>query len=642
VSIQRISQGSTGQASVASISFTPGTHQDGDLLLAVLLSRSDHVFTASNGGWTLAAHVGGTSSQAYPDLKVYTRICNAASDPTSYTFADADSSNAGRPSVAWFVFRGVDATSPFAAGPTTSGPFFNTASPTAPAVTPDIASALVFFVLGAYASNSVFSSETIPSGTTLECNQNTQMPLVIASETGPAANTSTGTGVFATSPATGQGVSLTFALRPSGVFPQPTETISMPAFGKVGTSVTASSSAAESGGSITGYAWSITSAPAGSTAALSGAATSSASFTPDKAGTFTLQCVATDNHGDTVTASASTLARDTTKITVGQVVTRSGTSASSVTLASPTHDTDDMILAIVGWWSQHTEFTPSDSGWAAGPSTDVGQAYGTAFKLYTRTTHLSSYTFAAGSDSGSKPIVALIDLAGVDPSYPFDDFGSIDRVFGLTSVAGPQINPDIAGALILHILGLWPAHYPTPIGATTPSGLAEILNTSGDGSPNGMLAGYLTQSAAGGSTLEAFTCDDTPSPGSPMVVALRRNGIFGPPKVSINASSFIEWRDSFTSTVTATSPGASITTYAWTITAAPSGSTAVLSGASTAAASLTPDKPGSYALQCVVTDSRSQSTTIGSVTVVRPSLYVRQSGAAKAARAWTRVGGVAH
>ena len=49
--------------------------------------------------------------------------------------------------------------------------------------------------------------------------------------------------------------------------------------------------------------------------------------------------------------------------------------------------------------------------------------------------------------------------------------------------------------------------------------------------------------------------------------------------------------------------------YAWRITSAPAGSTASLAGDTTATPSLTPDKPGSYTVELIVTDSRGLSST---------------------------------
>lgn len=71
-----------------------------------------------------------------------------------------------------------------------------------------------------------------------------------------------------------------------------------------GAAVTATATATDSDGSIATLAWSVVSASSTSTPTLTGASTSSVSFTAPAAGNLvTLQCVATDNSGGTTTAT---------------------------------------------------------------------------------------------------------------------------------------------------------------------------------------------------------------------------------------------------------------------------------------------------------------------------------------------------
>lgn len=58
-----------------------------------------------------------------------------------------------------------------------------------------------------------------------------------------------------------------------------------------------------------------------------------------------------------------------------------------------------------------------------------------------------------------------------------------------------------------------------------------------------------------------------------------------------------------------TDKGSTITTYQWTVTTRPSGSTAVPSDATSATASFTPDQVGNYVLQLQVTDAQGQTST---------------------------------
>jgi hypothetical protein len=57
--------------------------------------------------------------------------------------------------------------------------------------------------------------------------------------------------------------------------------------------------------SVSTYAWTLPTRPGGSTATVTGGTTATASFTPDLAGLFVLQCVVTFADGVTVTRSVS-------------------------------------------------------------------------------------------------------------------------------------------------------------------------------------------------------------------------------------------------------------------------------------------------------------------------------------------------
>lgn len=72
-----------------------------------------------------------------------------------------------------------------------------------------------------------------------------------------------------------------------------------------------------------------------------------------------------------------------------------------------------------------------------------------------------------------------------------------------------------------------------------------------------------------------------------------------------------------------------ITSYAWTVTAAPAGSTATIVSPSSASTTITPDRPGSYTFQCVVTDGSGQSTTSSATVTVKPRVWVKAAGVAK-------------
>ena len=97
-----------------------------------------------------------------------------------------------------------------------------------------------------------------------------------------------------------------------------------------------------------------------------------------------------------------------------------------------------------------------------------------------------------------------------------------------------------------------------------------------------------------------------------------------------------------------------IASYAWTIIAAPVGSVAAIADPASASTIFSPDKPGDYTFQCVVTDGSGQTTTTSANVSVRPRVWVKQSGAAtpaavkqrklgaaSAVKPWTNTSGTA-
>jgi hypothetical protein len=64
-----------------------------------------------------------------------------------------------------------------------------------------------------------------------------------------------------------------------------------------GDSLTVSATASDPDGTIGSYAWSVPSAPSGSTATPASPSAASSTFHPDKPGTYTLRCTVTETTG---------------------------------------------------------------------------------------------------------------------------------------------------------------------------------------------------------------------------------------------------------------------------------------------------------------------------------------------------------
>jgi len=79
----------------------------------------------------------------------------------------------------------------------------------------------------------------------------------------------------------------------------PTVNVGADAQIKKGSTFSRTATASDSDGTISTYAWTVQSRPAGSVTTPTGASTSTVSFIPDKVGNYTLRCTVTDNAGAT-------------------------------------------------------------------------------------------------------------------------------------------------------------------------------------------------------------------------------------------------------------------------------------------------------------------------------------------------------
>jgi hypothetical protein len=109
----------------------------------------------------------------------------------------------------------------------------------------------------------------------------------------------------------------------------------------------------------------------------------------------------------------------------------------------------------------------------------------------------------------------------------------------------------------------------------------------------------------------------------------------------VTADQSILYGDSVSMTVTPSNPNHESLTYAWSITSAPSGSTAALTGSTTATASLKPNKLGSYTVQCIVSASGGDTATVTThVLIPKAQMWSRVAGTAMPSRRRIRKNGV--
>jgi hypothetical protein len=105
--------------------------------------------------------------------------------------------------------------------------------------------------------------------------------------------------------------------------------------------------------------------------------------------------------------------------------------------------------------------------------------------------------------------------------------------------------------------------------------------------------------------------------------------------IAVNAGvdEYVTWDREATISKTATVTGAAgpfTTSYAWSFTSKPTGSTATLTNATSATVSFQADKPGEYVLSVTATDSGTSATDSAKMTV-RPTHWVKTSGAKRPA-----------
>ncbi len=274
------------------------------------------------------------------------------------------------------------------------------------------------------------------------------------------------------------------------------------------------------------YAWSLLSKPAGSAAALSSAIVAAPTFTPDLAGSYQFQVVATDSTGR---ASAPAL--------VGFTTTACGTA--SPTVAATVSNANPNITQLVTLTA-----TPSDSD--NGTGCGLGQTFTYAWSIV------------------SKPA------------------GSV-AVLGGAATAAATFTPDVVG----------PYQFKAVVtDSTLRTGSSTVtLSTSVCGANRPMA---LALAAVTGNPL-----------GNPVVGS------------TVNLSAQLTDDDN-----AAPCSLGQIFTYAWSVTARPTGSVAALSSAVAAAPTFSPDVAGAYTFRVVVTDSLGLASQPSTVTIGQCGTWV--------------------
>ena len=385
----------------------------------------------------------------------------------------------------------------------------------------------------------------------------------------------------------------------------------------VGSTLTLDGSASTAQGGITSYLWTVSTRPAGSTAALQNASAATATFVPDVAGSyeFTLQVGAGGTTGSTVlpvnvTAATPVLSvnasfnftapstnQPTQNVLLGSMVSLDGSASTDaaggpVTLAFTLLGAPSGSAATLGVTGAIARLTPDVVG---------------IYQVRVRATTLSSfyadsiYTFNVTTAGPTVVVATSVSVVGTSSTLAAA-VGNLVSLDGHGS-AVPSGSADVSWSIVSKPAG---------------SSLSQLTSTSST-------AVTFMPDVVGSYTLQ-FTVMDHVT-GASNFQRVQVNAAMGPTAViSANVAPVAlaggpSYVGAIGSQVTlrgtgSFDPAGGSLTYSWTLGTRPSGSTAALSNATTATPAFTPDKDGRYVATLTVSNSAGLSA------VQSVSLYV--------------------
>ncbi|MBV8806870.1 MAG: PKD domain-containing protein [Sinobacteraceae bacterium] len=393
------------------------------------------------------------------------------------------------------------------------------------------------------------------------------------------------------------------------------------------TIVLVSASTAASGATITAYAWSVTSSPAGSQVSLKSANTATATFVPDVAGTYALQLTVTDSLGQTASQTVSISVNNTPPVAVviSKVVFDDGSSvkpAQNVATgaiisfdATGASTPGDNPAAIT--WSLDEE----PAGSAASLSINGAMAHFTAdvageYKVRVRATHQagdfaeSTYVFEAFAP----PAAVLVAQSGTSVSGTFSAYKGYQIVLDGSASSGP------AGDVLTKnwTMSSKPAGSNAMLSAST----GNFSNFVADQAGTYIVELSVLDSNTGVTSTFTDTINVVVGPtaqidgGSSPVGSLSAPTFVGSPGVPVTLRGSGSYE-----------PGGGSLTYLWTLASRPANSSASISSPTSQNITFTPDVAGTYGVILKVTDSAgnsSQQSATLNVGAVAPTAIVNQ------------------
>lgn len=411
----------------------------------------------------------------------------------------------------------------------------------------------------------------------------------------------------------------------------------------VGSTVTLDGTGSTSvSGGVTSYLWTVTTKPAGSTAALQNATTATATFAPDVAGSyqFTLQVGANGMTASTVMPVTVTAAVPVVNVNA------------SVNFAGPvnTRPTQSMsvgsVIALDGTGSTDANGGPVTLAFsllsAPAGSTAALVATGSAARLTPDIVGAYQVRVRATSPSGLyADSVHTFDAAALAPTMAVST--SVSTVIAnssLDAAVGNIVSLDAGSYTSYNSEGTWAV-----AGKPYSSALAQLTTVS-------PWAVSFVPDAPGTYTLQYTVVDRTTGASAVHRVIVKAD--FGPvaivtasaaPVAQAGGPSYVA---AIGSAITlrgsgSQDPAGGALTYSWVLDTRPAGSTATLTDAATATPSFTPDKDGRYSATLTVTNAaglravQSASVEVGNrppvVVLDRSQAMVLQGGSITASAA---------
>jgi RHS repeat-associated protein len=328
------------------------------------------------------------------------------------------------------------------------------------------------------------------------------------------------------------------------------------------------------------FAWSLVSKPAGSTAALTGAATATPSFTADKAGSYVAQLIVSDGTLASAPASVTISTINSRPVADAGAAQNANTGATVQLDGSGSRDADGDALTYA--WS----LTTRPAGSAAvlnNPALPNPSFVADVAGLYVAQLIVSDGRLASApatvSITVTTPNRAPIAVAvGAPPSAPAGSTFNLDG----TGSSDPDNDPlTYSWALTVR-----------PAGSAATIANANAANASFVADLRGLYRAELTVSD--GRASHSATADVTATNRAPAANAGTAQTVTVGSQVTLDGSG-------------SSDPDGDALTFQWVLTVRPNGSAAALTGANTARPTFTPDVAGLYTATLTVNDGSAAS-----------------------------------